>query len=186
MVHANPDTPAWSPHVSSQELSETFHGCAGTFAADKLARASELDSLAVRAARKVFPAERTPQPGVDADVRSPYWEPREGCSPRVRGSDVMRRSMLVLAIAACAALATPSTTSARLSDLTAETTQTQPNYTYYYGPYRRHVRRVYRRAYRRAYYGGGYYRPYYRSYYYGPYRRHVRRVYRRAYRRGYY
>ncbi len=53
----------------------------------------------------------------------------------------MKRSMLVLAIAACAAVATPSTTSARLSDLT-ETTQAQPNYAqHYYGPYRRHVRR---------------------------------------------
>jgi hypothetical protein len=49
----------------------------------------------------------------------------------------MKRSILVLAIAACAALATPSTTSARLSDLTAETNQAQPNYAYYYGPYRR-------------------------------------------------
>ena len=65
----------------------------------------------------------------------------------------MKRSMLVLAIAACAAIASPSPTSARLSDLTAETTQAQPNYAYYYGPYRRHVRRVYRRDYRRAYYG---------------------------------
>jgi hypothetical protein len=46
--------------------------------------------------------------------------------------------MLVLAIAACAATATPSQTAARLSDLT-ETTQAQPNYAqYYYGPYRRH------------------------------------------------
>jgi hypothetical protein len=82
----------------------------------------------------------------------------------------MKRSILVLAIAACAAIASPSTTSARLGDLT-ETKQAQPNYVqYYYGPYRRHVR-VYRRAYRRAYYGypysyGGYYRP---SYYYGGY-----------------
>jgi len=65
----------------------------------------------------------------------------------------MKRSMLVLAIAAFAAIASPSTTSARLSDL-METRQAQPNYAqYYYGPYRRHVRRVYRRAYRRAYYG---------------------------------
>ena len=87
----------------------------------------------------------------------------------------MKRSMMLgLAIAACAAIATPSQTAARLSDL-LETTQAQPNYVqYYYGPYRRHVRRVYRRAYRRAYYGypysyggyspysyGGYYRPSY-------------------------
>jgi len=71
----------------------------------------------------------------------------------------MKRSMLVLAIAACAAIASPSTTSARLSDLTTETRQAQPNYAqyYYYGPYRRHVRRVYRRAYRRGYYGYPYY-----------------------------
>jgi len=88
--------------------------------------------------------------------------------------DAMKRSMLVLAIAACAAIASPSTTSARLSDLT-ETRQAQPNYAqYYYGPYRRHVRRVYRRAYRRAYYGypyyyGGYYRPYSYGGYYNPY-----------------
>jgi hypothetical protein len=86
----------------------------------------------------------------------------------------MKRYMLVLAIVAYASIASPSATSARLSDLTPETRQAQPNYAYYYGPYRRHVRRVYRRAYRRAYYGGGYYggyhRPYYRSYYYGPYR----------------
>ena len=69
----------------------------------------------------------------------------------------MKRSMLVLAIAACAAIASPSTTSARLSDLT-ETRQAQPNYAqYYYGPYRRHVRRVYRRGYRRASYGYPYY-----------------------------
>ena len=90
------------------------------------------------------------------------------------GGDAMKRSMLVLAIAACAAIASPSTTSARLSDLT-ETRQAQPNYAqYYYGPYRRHVRRVYRRAYRRAYYGypyyyGGYYRPYSYGGYYNPY-----------------
>ena len=51
----------------------------------------------------------------------------------------MKRSMLVLAIAAFAAIASPSTTSARLSDL-METRQAQPNYAqYYYGPYRRHV-----------------------------------------------
>jgi hypothetical protein len=85
----------------------------------------------------------------------------------------MKRSLLVLAIAASAALARSSTTSARLSDLT-ETTQAQPNYAqYWFGPYRRHVRRVYRRAYRRAYYGypysyGGYY-PYSYSGYYRPY-----------------
>src|SRR5262249_30208642 len=71
-------------------------------------------------------------------------------------------------------IASPSTTSARLSDLT-ETRQAQPNYAqYYYGPYRRHVRRVYRRAFRRAYYGypyyyGGYYRPYSYGGYYNPY-----------------
>src|SRR5262245_53370248 len=41
------------------------------------------------------------------------------------GGDAMKRSMLVLAIAACAAIASPSTTSARLSDLT-ETRQAQP------------------------------------------------------------
>ena len=87
--------------------------------------------------------------------------------------DAMKRSMLVLAIAACAAIATPSKTSARLSDLN-ETTQAQPNYAqYYYGPYRRHVRRVYRRAYRRAYYGYGGYSPYsyggYSPYSYGGY-----------------
>jgi len=85
----------------------------------------------------------------------------------------MKRSMLVLAIAACAAIATPSKTEARLSDL-IETTQAQPNYAqYYYGPYRRHVRRVYRRAYRRAYYGYGGYSPYtyggYSPYTYGGY-----------------
>ena len=90
------------------------------------------------------------------------------------GGDAMKRSMLVLTIAACAAIASPSTTSARLSDLT-ETRQAQPNYAqYYHGPYRRHVRRVYRRAYRRAYYGypyyyGGYYRPYSYGGYYRPY-----------------
>ena len=90
------------------------------------------------------------------------------------GGDAMKRSMRVLAIAACTAIASPSTTSARLSDLT-ETRQAQPNYAqYYYGPYRRHVRRVYRRAYRRAYYGypyyyGGYYRPYSYGGYYNPY-----------------
>jgi hypothetical protein len=87
--------------------------------------------------------------------------------------DAMKRSLLVLAIAACAAIATPSKTSARLSDL-IETTQAQPNYAqYYYGPYRRHVRRVYRRAYRRAYYGYGGYYPYsyggYSPYSYGGY-----------------
>jgi|SRR6516225_2053234 len=117
----------------------------------------------------------------------------------------MRRTLIVLAFAACAAVATSSPTAARLSDLATETRQAQPNYAqYYYGPYRRHVRRVYRRSYRRAYYGGyspyyggyssyyGGYSPYYsgggyyRPYGYGPYRRHVRRVYRRAYRRGYY
>src|SRR5262245_931574 len=87
----------------------------------------------------------------------------------------MKRSMLVLAIAACAAIATPSKTAARLSDL-IETTQAQPNYAqYYYGPYRRHVRRVYRRAYRRAYYGypysyGGYYGGYYPYSHLGYYR----------------
>src|SRR5215510_4565891 len=91
------------------------------------------------------------------------------------GGDAMKRSMLVLAIAACAAIASPSTTSARLSDLT-ETRQAQPNYAqYYYGPYRRHVRRVYRRAYRRAYYGYGGYYPYsyggYSPYSYGGYYR---------------
>src|SRR5215467_4885000 len=87
----------------------------------------------------------------------------------------MKRSMLVLAIVACAAIASPSTTSARLIDLT-ETRQVQPNYAqYYYGPYRRHVRRVYRRAYKRAYYGGYYggYSPYsyggYSPYSYGGY-----------------
>jgi hypothetical protein len=86
--------------------------------------------------------------------------------------DAMKRSMLVLAIAACAAIATPSKTEARLSDL-IETTQAQPNYAQYYGPYRRHVRRVYRRAYRRAYYGYGGYSPYsyggYSPYSYGGY-----------------
>src|SRR6516165_2205586 len=57
------------------------------------------------------------------------------------GIRAMKRSMLVLAIAACAAIASPSTTLARLSDL-METRQAQPNYAqYYYGPYRRHVRR---------------------------------------------
>src|SRR5262245_38564753 len=67
-----------------------------------------------------------------------------------RGNAMKRCCMLVLAIAAYAATATPSQTAARLSDLT-ETTQAQPNYVqYYYGPYRRHVRRVYRRAYRRG------------------------------------
>jgi len=85
----------------------------------------------------------------------------------------MKRSMLVLAIAACAAIASPSKTEARLSDL-IETTQAQPNYAqYYYGPYRRHARRVYRRAYRRAYYGYGGYSPYsyggYSPYSYGGY-----------------
>src|SRR6516164_3284019 len=145
------------------------------------------------------------------DIRAPRCLNNRGdiiveSHPELRG-DAMKRSMLVLAIAAFAAIASPSTTSARLSDL-METRQAQPNYAqYYYGPYRRHVRRVYRRAYRRAYYGypysyGGYYggyQPYsygggyypysyggYRPYYFGPYRRHVRRVYRRAYRRGYY
>jgi len=85
----------------------------------------------------------------------------------------MKRSLLVLlAIAACATIASPSTTSARLGDLT-ETTQAQPNYVqYYYGPYRRHVRRVYRRAYRHAYYPyyyGGYFNPYTYGGYYRPY-----------------
>ena len=88
--------------------------------------------------------------------------------------DAMKRSMLVLAIAACAAIASPSKTEARLSDL-IETTQAQPNYAQYYGPYRRHVRRVYRRAYRRAYYGYGGYNPYsyggYSPYSYGGYYR---------------
>ena len=94
----------------------------------------------------------------------------------------MKRSILVLAISACAAIVIPSKAEARLSDLTETTQAQQPNYAqYYYGPYRRHVRRVYRRAYRRAYYGypyyyGGYYNPYtyggyYRSYYYGGYYR---------------
>src|SRR6516162_2351827 len=46
--------------------------------------------------------------------------------PELRG-DAMKRSMLVLAIAAFAAIASPSTTSARLSDL-METRQAQPNY----------------------------------------------------------
>ena len=76
----------------------------------------------------------------------------------------MRRALIVLAFAACAAVATSSPTAARLTDLTTETRQAQPNYAqYYYGPYRRHVRRVYRRSYRRAYYGGYYggYSPYY-------------------------
>ena len=72
-----------------------------------------------------------------------------------------KSTMLGLAIAASAAVAIPSATSARLADV-VETTQAQPNYAQYrYGPYRWHVRRVYRRAYRRAYYGypysyGGY------------------------------
>jgi hypothetical protein len=44
----------------------------------------------------------------------------------------MKRYMLVLAIAACAAIAAPSATSARLSDLAAEIAQAQPNYAYYY------------------------------------------------------
>ena len=78
----------------------------------------------------------------------------------------MKRSPLVLAIAACAALASSSTTSAQLSDLMETTQAPQPNYAqYWFGPYRRHVRRIYRKAYRRAYYGypysySGYYRPY--------------------------
>jgi hypothetical protein len=82
----------------------------------------------------------------------------------------MKRSMMLgLAIAACAAIATPSQTAARLSDL-LETTQAQPNYVqYYYGPYRRHVRRVYRRAYRRAYYGYPYSYGGYSPYSYGGY-----------------
>src|SRR6516165_3521197 len=82
----------------------------------------------------------------------------------------MKRFMLVLTTAACAAIASPSTASARLSDLTTETRQAQPNYAqYYYGPYRRHVRGVYRRTYRRAYYGYPYYYGGYRPYYYGGY-----------------
>ena len=63
----------------------------------------------------------------------------------------MKRSTLVLAIAACAAIASPSTASARLSDL-METRQAQPNYAYY-NPY------TYG-GYYRPYSYGGYYRPY--------------------------